>query len=110
MQICQSEEVFLNLEQEAKDPRAAWASKKIRVQGEVTKLKALRDLMGLMAAAGQGDPLGGARLVPRDKWQPDQSSDSCGICSKRFTLYHRRHHCRYVLIPLGKKFRVHTHP
>jgi WD40 repeat protein len=30
----------------------------------------------------------------RDHWVPDQASDICMLCSAKFTIFYRRHHCR----------------
>jgi hypothetical protein len=29
-------------------------------------------------------------------WKPDQDSQRCGVCTKRFTIIRRKHHCRTV--------------
>ena len=43
-----------------------------------------------------GDPLASAWAshLNRVKWIPDASVVSCMICTKQFTLFRRRHHCR----------------
>lgn len=28
------------------------------------------------------------------QWQPDDQAVACPLCSNRFTLFFRRHHCR----------------
>ncbi|KAJ3415098.1 hypothetical protein HDV05_005506 [Chytridiales sp. JEL 0842] len=33
--------------------------------------------------------------APPSKWQPDSTALSCTQCTKRFTLFIRRHHCRW---------------
>eukprot|EP00656_Telonema_subtile_P056609 TRINITY_DN9083_c0_g1_i2.p1 TRINITY_DN9083_c0_g1~~TRINITY_DN9083_c0_g1_i2.p1 ORF type:complete len:136 (-),score=10.29 TRINITY_DN9083_c0_g1_i2:190-597(-) len=38
-------------------------------------------------AAAEGSP-----AIPR--WEPDFSSDKCGLCGEGFWLFRRRHHCR----------------
>eukprot|EP00471_Norrisiella_sphaerica_P003906 CAMPEP_0184481608 /NCGR_PEP_ID=MMETSP0113_2-20130426/3159_1 /TAXON_ID=91329 /ORGANISM="Norrisiella sphaerica, Strain BC52" /LENGTH=1048 /DNA_ID=CAMNT_0026860827 /DNA_START=708 /DNA_END=3854 /DNA_ORIENTATION=+ len=32
---------------------------------------------------------------PAPVWQSDQSSTECNICSRKFTMWTRRHHCRF---------------
>ena len=39
----------------------------------------------------------GLRPAPSRLWQPDGALDHCPLCSGRFTLLNRRHHCRVCL-------------
>lgn len=34
------------------------------------------------------------KAIPRSEWKPDNSTDHCKICGKKFSLIIRRHHCR----------------
>lgn len=36
----------------------------------------------------------GDLIVGREDWQSDKASKSCPLCEAKFTLLHRRHHCR----------------
>jgi len=34
------------------------------------------------------------KAIPRSEWKPDNSTDHCKICNRKFNLIIRRHHCR----------------
>jgi hypothetical protein len=34
-------------------------------------------------------------MTPPPAWQRDEEADECGLCDKRFSLFIRRHHCRW---------------
>ncbi|KAJ0586299.1 putative 1-phosphatidylinositol-3-phosphate 5-kinase chromatin regulator PHD family [Helianthus annuus] len=55
----------------------------------------LSDLLGALKSWGvprrQSDPVN----VSRDFWMPDQSCRVCYDCDSQFTLFNRRHHCRF---------------
>jgi hypothetical protein len=34
------------------------------------------------------------KAIPRSEWKPDNSTDHCKICGKKFSFFVRRHHCR----------------
>lgn len=34
------------------------------------------------------------QYVPESAWEPDEAASGCRQCSRRFTIFNRRHHCR----------------
>jgi len=34
------------------------------------------------------------KAIPRSEWKPDNSTDHCKICNRKFNIIIRRHHCR----------------
>lgn len=53
------------------------------IQDINTSMEALRQRVG--SDIGESAPI----------WQPDSSCIGCYLCSKKFTMLRRRHHCRY---------------
>ncbi|KAJ1961582.1 hypothetical protein IWQ62_003814 [Dispira parvispora] len=39
-------------------------------------------------------PWVGRYCLPDSAWEPDEITSACRLCSRRFTLFFRRHHCR----------------
>lgn len=49
------------------------------------------------------EEMGNGRLMAAD-WTPDQSANSCHVCTATFSITKRKHHCRYVIIGVFNNF------
>lgn len=90
--------MFLALRHKRLNPRTAVTTGKLRLKGDLSKLRSLQAVFEAAEAeanssSSQGQGAAGV-LVPvgRERWEPD--GPCCKLCETRFTVTLRRHHCR----------------
>ncbi|KAJ2387348.1 hypothetical protein GGI23_006298, partial [Coemansia sp. RSA 2559] len=62
--------------------------------GELSDTQGEEDLMATSQMFYPRPALFQRQLLPESAWEPDDATAVCHQCSRRFTLFLRRHHCR----------------
>jgi len=115
-----SEDVFIDISLKKLSPQKAFVKRKLSIKGNMAKMRFLQNIMeeghkqkfmGIANTAKNG-AASVLSIRPRFQWEPDAAREGCGVCSAKFKVTLRKHHCRFcgmVVCSACSIFRINDH-